>query len=58
MVLQASLEQAENSIKQHESFMSTMDANDDKINQTIQYADKLAEEDHYNADKVSIHSHE
>ncbi|XP_067941733.1 spectrin beta chain-like isoform X2 [Watersipora subatra] len=48
---QASLEQAENSIKQHESFMSTMDANDDKINQTIQYADKLAEEDHYNADK-------
>lgn len=50
--LQASLEQAENTIKQHEAFMNTMDSNDEKINQAIQYADKLEEEEHYNAEKV------
>jgi len=51
---QSSLEQAENALKQHEAFMKTMDANDEKINQVIQYADKLADEGHYNADKVSV----
>ena len=32
--------------------MNTMDANDEKINGVLQNADKLADEDHYNADKV------
>ena len=50
--LQTSLEQAENAIKQMEGFMNTMDANDEKINGVLQNADKLADEDHYNADKV------
>lgn len=50
--LQTSLEQAENAIKQHEAFITTMDANDDKFNQVIHSADKLADEDHYAADKV------
>lgn len=35
-----------------EGIMSTMDANDEKINGVVQNADKLADEDHYNADKV------
>ena len=35
-----------------EGFMNTMDANDEKINGVLQNADKLADEDHYNADKV------
>lgn len=46
------MEQAENSIKQHEAFMTTMDSNDEKINQVITYSEKLYEENHYNADKV------
>ena len=46
------MEQAENAIKQMEGFMNTMDANDEKINGVLQNADKLADEDHYNADKV------
>lgn len=32
--------------------MNTMDANDEKINGAIQYSAKLAEEEHYNAEKV------
>lgn len=49
---QTNLEQAENAIKQHESFVNTLDANDEKINQLLHSADKLAEEEHYAADKV------
>lgn len=46
------LEQAENQLKRHEAFLTTMEANDDKINQIVQVADTLVEKDHYDADKI------
>lgn len=46
------LEQVENLIKRHEAFLTTMEANDDKINGVVQFADRLNDEDHYAADKV------
>ena len=49
---QHSLEQAENLIKQHEAFITTMDANDEKINNVLQFAQRLIDENHYAADKV------
>ncbi|XP_050537659.1 spectrin beta chain isoform X3 [Daktulosphaira vitifoliae] len=48
----SNLEHAENLIKRHEAFLTTMEANDDKINGVTQFASKLVEEDHYDADKV------
>ncbi|XP_048516280.1 spectrin beta chain isoform X2 [Athalia rosae] len=45
-------EQAENMIKRHEAFMTTMEANDDKINSVTQFAGRLVEEGHFAADKV------
>ncbi|XP_055307281.1 spectrin beta chain isoform X2 [Sitodiplosis mosellana] len=47
------LEQAENQLKRHEAFMTTMEANDDKINQIVQVADTLVEKEHYDADKIN-----
>ncbi|RWS10326.1 spectrin beta chain-like protein [Dinothrombium tinctorium] len=47
-----SLEQAENLIKRHEGFLTTMEANDDKINSVIQFADRLASENHFASDKI------
>ncbi|XP_026477327.1 spectrin beta chain isoform X2 [Ctenocephalides felis] len=46
------LEQAENQIKRHEAFLTTMEANDDKINSVVSFANKLCDEGHYAADKV------
>ena len=46
------MEQAENLIKQHEAFITTMDANDEKINNVLQFAQRLIDENHYAADKV------
>lgn len=46
------LEQAENQLKRHEAFLTTMEANDDKINQIVQVADTLVEKEHYDADKI------
>ncbi|XP_046599297.1 spectrin beta chain isoform X3 [Neodiprion lecontei] len=45
-------EQAENMIKRHEAFMTTLEANDDKINSVVQFAGRLVEEGHFAADKV------
>lgn len=50
--LPASLEQAENAIKRHEAFLTTMDANDDKINAVVQFAQRLEDEAHFAADKA------
>ncbi|XP_013410395.1 spectrin beta chain-like [Lingula anatina] len=51
---QTSLEAAENLIKQHEAFITTMDANDEKINLVLQFAERLVDdENHYAADKIS-----
>ena len=45
--LQHSLEQAERLIKEHEGFITTMDANDEKINNVLQFAGRLVDEGHY-----------
>ncbi|XP_055912166.1 spectrin beta chain isoform X2 [Eupeodes corollae] len=46
------LEQAENQLKRHEAFLTTMDANDDKINTLIQVADTLVDKEHFDSDKI------
>ena len=51
-VFQNTLEAAENLIKRHEAFITTMDANDEKINAVLQFAYRLIEDNHYAADKV------
>ncbi|GBP22289.1 Spectrin beta chain [Eumeta japonica] len=48
----ANLEQAENMVKEHEAFLTTMEANDDKINSVVQFANRLCEENHFDADKI------
>ncbi|XP_039294197.1 spectrin beta chain isoform X2 [Nilaparvata lugens] len=47
------LEQAENLIKRHEAFLTTMEANDDKVNAVVQFAGRLNDEKHFAADKVN-----
>ncbi|XP_065158343.1 spectrin beta chain isoform X2 [Atheta coriaria] len=47
-----SLEQAENLLKRHEAFLTTMEANDDKINGVLQFSRRLAEDKHFAADKI------
>lgn len=39
-------------IKEHEAFLTTMEANDDKINSVVQFANRLVEERHFDADKI------
>ncbi|XP_055390536.1 spectrin beta chain isoform X2 [Condylostylus longicornis] len=46
------LEQAENQLKRHEAFLTTMEANDDKINTIIQVAESLKQKEHFDADKI------
>lgn len=48
-----SLEAAENLIKKHEAFITTMDANDEKINNVLQFAHRLIEDNNYAADKIN-----
>lgn len=45
--LQVNLEQAENLVKRHEAFLTTMEANDDKINGVVQFAGRLCDEGHF-----------
>lgn len=47
------LEQAESLIKKHEALLTTMEANDDKVNGVLQFAQRLCSEDHFAADKIS-----
>ncbi|XP_074662524.1 spectrin beta chain-like isoform X4 [Tubulanus polymorphus] len=49
---QGSLEQAENMIKEHEAFITTMDANDEKVNGVLQFAQRLIDENHFSGDKI------
>ena len=49
----ANLEQAESLIKKHEALLTTMEANDDKVNGVLQFAQRLCSEDHYASDKIS-----
>ncbi|XP_042238845.1 spectrin beta chain-like isoform X1 [Homarus americanus] len=46
------LEQAENLIKRHEAFLTTMEANDEKINGICQFAQRLLDEEHFAAEKI------
>lgn len=50
--IQNSVQAAENAIKRHEAFITTMDANDEKINAVLQFANRLMDENHYAADKI------
>lgn len=47
------LEQAESLIKKHEALLTTMEANDDKVNGVLQFAQRLVAEQHYAAEKIS-----
>ncbi|CAD6199906.1 unnamed protein product [Caenorhabditis auriculariae] len=47
-----SLEQAENTLKRHQDFMTTMDANDEKIRAVGMFGDQLCQDGHYAADKI------
>merc|ERR1712241_1397053 len=47
------LEQAESLIKKHEALLTTMEANDDKVNGVLQFAQRLVAEQHFAADKIS-----
>ncbi|XP_059484523.1 spectrin beta chain isoform X2 [Neocloeon triangulifer] len=46
------LEQAESMLKRHEAFMTTVEANEDKINAVCQFAGRLCDEGHPAADKI------
>lgn len=48
----ANLESAENMLKRHETFLTTMEANDDKFNQLAAVADSLIDKEHYDKDKI------
>ncbi|OZC09778.1 hypothetical protein X798_03181 [Onchocerca flexuosa] len=47
-----SLEQAENMLKRHQDFLTTMDANDEKIKAVVSFGDQLCGDGHYSADKI------
>ena len=47
------LEQAEALLKRHEALLTTMDANDDKVNGVLQSAELLVQEEHFAADKIA-----
>lgn len=46
------LEQAECFIKEHETFLTTMEANDEKVNAVVQFAQRLCEDGNFAADKI------
>ncbi|XP_042895897.1 spectrin beta chain [Parasteatoda tepidariorum] len=46
------LEQAEDLIKRHETYLATMEANDEKINAVVMFAQRLCDEGNFEADKV------
>merc|ERR1712061_941151 len=48
-----SLEQAQCLIKKHEALLTTMEANDDKVNGVLQFAQRLVSEDHFAAEKIA-----
>ena len=44
-------------IKKHEEFEKRMNANDDKINQMMHFAERLNDENHYASDKIMEKAH-
>ena len=49
---QTTVEQAENLIRQHEVFITTLDANDDKINNVLNMGQRLINENNYMSKSV------
>ena len=49
----SNLEQAEQLMKKHEALLTTMDANDDKVNGVLSFAERLLQEEHYAAEKIT-----
>lgn len=47
------LEQAENLLKNHEAFLTSLEANDDKINGAVQFGKRLCDEGHYAAPQIA-----
>lgn len=47
------LEQAENQLKNHESFLTSMEANDDKFNTVSQFTHRLIDEGHFASEKIA-----
>lgn len=43
-------------IKRHEAFLTTMEANDDKINTVVQFSSRLCDEGHFAGDKIAKRS--
>lgn len=48
----SNLEQAENLVKRHETFLTTMEANDEKVNAVVLFAQRLCESGNFAADKI------
>ena len=49
----ATVEAVKELIKKHEAFEKRMNANDEKINQMMQFAERLNDENHYASDKIT-----
>ena len=49
----SNLEQAESLIKKHEALLTTMEANDDKVNGVLQFAQRLVSEQHFASEKIA-----
>ena len=49
---QHSLDTAENLIKQHEAFITTMDTNDEKIKNMPECSDRLLDDNHFASEKI------
>ena len=49
----SNLEQAESLMKKHEALLTTMDANDDKINGVLNFAERLLQEEHFASEKIT-----
>lgn len=46
------MEQAEDLAKRHETYLATMEANDEKINAVVAFAQRLCDEGNFEADKI------
>merc|ERR1712241_1057845 len=49
----SNLEQAESLIKKHEALLNTMEANDDKVNGVLEFAQRLVSEQHFASEKIA-----
>ena len=52
IVNQATVEAVKDAIKKHEEFNKKLDANDEKVDAVIDFANRLASHDHYASQKI------